>query len=36
MPHRPITMANQLSMCGQSLALNNLKQSTIEAQSNDL
>lgn len=33
MPHGPITMANQSSMCGQSLALNNSKQSTIEAQS---
>jgi hypothetical protein len=33
MPHGPITMANQSSMCGQSLVSNNSKQSTIEAQS---
>jgi hypothetical protein len=32
MPHGPIPMANQSSMCGQSLVLNNSKQSTIEAQ----
>ncbi len=33
MSHGPIAMANQSSICGQSLVSNNSKQSTIEAQS---